>query len=1437
MAERPEELRVVDEILASIESRVTNIKNTERDMGFLGDQIRRAAEEARGLFDVGPLGRFGRVIREVTESVKRYTEQIKEASVVQVGLTGAVAGFLTGFSGAKSILTGFGALLKTTFTIGTSVIGAFAKSIGAVFSFFYGALKSGGGGTGLYEELQEIRKQFGGLEDFTSQAIFAVADNLRELPRRLAAVGWHLRDIIKNAREYAETLGPLFMQFVREEFTPATVLFLKGMGASEEASVSIVQSARAMGQSLNETLEGVARSGAAVAAAIGESRKVIQREMLEARRDVATFGSVADEELAVVIGRFRSLGLEAEAAAGLVANFDTFEDAADAVSQLSVAFGVQLDTFRLVNEENPANRLDYLRQQLFRAGRSAEQMSRRELMVLGETLGETDLNMVRLALSAENAGMSMEDIRTAAEESGEQTKSMEEVLSDLANAMERMVMSGAGYNTFLEAMNYGIERGIRYFLWQTGVMFAYRRALHETAWGFRELTMSFLENFPGIRDVVMGLRDLFDPGRFRQMFDDIEDAIEDFLTEDNFDVRSFFGALYDALYTFFDPTGEAMSQIISGGRQILSSLAEVTKVGLEMFTEFVFGDPQGGIARRLLDGFEQALEFLVLFLTPGNVEEKLAEARGFAGGFFGGIIEPIIEFFQSPEVQETMGNIMGLLGEALWQGVLNLNNLFKKIGGFIFERIGADFLVDAEGKGPGLAQTIGAVILGPTVMGALSGVLLQAGLNLGSALLSGIGKFVTKNVSGILTGSFGAGISTFAKSATIVGAIGSLGQSYGDALDNLNEQLEGEFEQTDMKVGALIAGIVDTITLGLLPENWINDVAMFGINLSEQFFQAIENIAGPNFVEPLREVYSEVLDLLEPIGDIFSGLIDIVKGLFTLDSEAFADGIRSVFAGLIDLPRQAFDAMYNFFTNLPQMLFSAAGLFSEFALDVGASLLEGIWPAGGDMLRQAGDWLRSLMEGLSGALGVIGDFFEDVRDFFVGGMQWAWNGLLELLGIRSPSRKAIELMQNILAGFRIGLEGLGDILTDFLEGPIRRAFNSVADIFRGFVNTVKEILGVNNPPNVFEQIAQGVVEGLQSGLEFAGGIRQVFLDAFALISPINLMADLLDSFGLSPSKIIETIQESVTALIEGAGDVASAASQAFGGIMDTINPFSRGGDSTTLRRVSTEPSGDLSVNNLILIAEQFSGISSSRITEAVNVLSIIEDNNLIENFGNTYNNLVRWLVRLEGLGFDQNSGIRTIVGMSLVLSSLFDNLPDASEVNDSISILNSIESSGLFELTQNFFSRLAMASSAIDSMISSSRLNANAIVSSIETFGRMTHAFEDSGLSTSEISSISMAIGSVNQTLMPELTTFFDKYAELNTAITRSGIIDLPEVTIDKIATLLPAAAAATETLGAEITTDSIRVAMAGNTFNISVVMEVDGRELGRVAAENLTTQ
>lgn len=1437
-----EELSAIEQALAAIQNRLKDIKQVEDNM-VLGEKFRRAAEQASDLLDVGRVGSFRRAINEAGETMKQFARQIKEATTAQVAMAGAFMGFIGGFGMAKTTLTAFGGLLKSVFNVGRSVVGAFTRTIGALFSFFYGALKSDGGGSGLYEQLQEMRRSFGGLEDYTNQAVFSIVDNLRQLPRRLEVVGYWFTKLIENARQYAETLGPLFMDFARYQFTPATALLLHGMGATEEQQVDLVRSSRAMGGSLNDMMINIARNGAAVGQAIGESAKVIQREMLAARENIEVFGGVADEQLSLAIGRLRTLGMEAQDVANIFSTFDTFQGAAEAASQLAAAFGMQVDVFRMVNEENPAARLDMLRQQLFRTGRSAEQLSRRELMLFADVLGESDHRLVQMALSAQNAGMSMEDIAKAAEESGEKTKPLEEVLSDLANQIARLVMSGGGYNTFLEAMNYGIEHGIRHWMWLNQLTFSYRRALHETAWGFRNLAMTFMSYFPGIREVTRGFVELLDPSRIREFFRTLTGSTFDylggvggvanniggrdgliyrFLGGESFDPIAFFEHLFDAIMQWAGPNGPVVLSLMNGLKTIGSALLSSVQGFLSWSSEKIFGDPRDGIGASIVRGFRDALRFLVNFMTPEGIGAALNQAGDFAGGFFQGFITPIVEFFKSPETQAALKEILDLLGQAAIRVFEMSDHLFRRITGAFSEALLGGFGSE-DGLGPGLVSTITAMLVAPTVISMVAGV----GMKLGLSILGGIKNIILGAASSVRTSlglgslfnsisiSMPAGLNPGGTSRAMGAANQMAGATEGAASIGQSAQGASRLSPAAIFKGgaaiAAVAALVGTVGVGLV---WA---------LNKIDYQ-------PGLIEKAGAFGILLVSMTPAI--IAAGLIGM-GGPATAAAVALGGVIVAAFVGIMGLITTNFIGdlnSMNISDNTVAAMRVLPGFFMSLgavAVAVSAAALATVVPGS---IRRAEAILSSVTDFMTASADKVIEIANSVSTIMSGmssadisNLEMGLNLFTELYGVITGVIPAIsELMESTRPGLfrrqrarteaiRTTFEGLTGVFDElFGSGSV---VNRLVDSTRGISLSSEDVERISVLGPVFDLVVAIATISTEYGGKMIEATRGSQRQSISLqeMREINaavtgMSASMMSLFEAGVPAAISGVINAVRGqeIPEGGAQILEAVSGILGAVLGFIGPVSEMFVSDRAR-VAIEAIQNGGINRQARLAIE--SISDN----APNISAIAQ------SLGRIITEIQAPIGQLIGIVVSQAENITNVEEFADKAEAILSVVSAMTQVIELSQTLGQMSENNL-RITPNGIGEFSVTN----------------IRSIVNVIGQAINSFT-SNSSLSRLGQATQKLEEINTEFMPKLQEFFENSGDVVRAIESSGVIRLENSLRAGLRELLPAAAAAIETAGAEITTDNISVALAGNTFNIEVILEIDGQELARVAAENLT--
>jgi hypothetical protein len=167
----------------------------------------------------------------------------------------------------------------------------------------------------------------------------------------------------------------------------------------EEAGQAALQFKKQTGsmKGLNEMLN----IGAAEAKAWGVPVNIALKELAGAPNVLARFGVANRKEFAVSTARANSYGLsikEMNAAFGKI--MDSFDATAEASAKLNTIFGTNINSMELMLETDPTKRMEMLRGELERQGKSWEKLSVFEKNVITQNLG-VDESQAALILSSE----------------------------------------------------------------------------------------------------------------------------------------------------------------------------------------------------------------------------------------------------------------------------------------------------------------------------------------------------------------------------------------------------------------------------------------------------------------------------------------------------------------------------------------------------------------------------------------------------------------------------------------------------------------------------------------------------------------------------------------------------------------------------------------------------------------------------------------------------------------------------------------------------------------------------------------------------------------------------------------------------------------------------------------------------------------------------
>ena len=535
---------------------------------------------------------------------EKLKDALGELSAKKVGMLGLKASFavLLGTVGVGfKIMHSFIGLAKSGFLFAvqaTKAIGRFALS---VISFPFKILRgiidlagSTGGSTELQEAIEGVRKEFGYLNKSAGATILSLS---RSMKGELANTGLSVMRVLGNTAaviryftEYAQNLGDVVdaaSHSIGEGGAEALVAYNKALGLTANGQKAIAQRAVATGQSINEINRQIANYSIQLSDAFGVTMKAVSRAVGEMMADVSHFGHLAPKELVQVAVYARRLGIDMKNLGQVMDKFINFEDTATAASNLSQAFGLNIDAFKLMQEQDPAKKIEMLRKSFFAAGKSIESMTYQERRLLAQQTGLDDAAL-QLAFSMKNQGMSYDQVQKKGDAAKKKQLSQAEAMEKLAGAIERLVKAGNfGSGGFFERFLQGFQTGIMWSSEFRKMIRNIRTDLAATYYAGIRLGKALVASFPGVAKIFNGISEIFSPRRFRGMLSGVEATITKFFHD--LDFANLLNGLSSVFRNWIGGGGQGAGNIIAGfrafGSAILKALWSAIQFGMTAITD------------------------------------------------------------------------------------------------------------------------------------------------------------------------------------------------------------------------------------------------------------------------------------------------------------------------------------------------------------------------------------------------------------------------------------------------------------------------------------------------------------------------------------------------------------------------------------------------------------------------------------------------------------------------------------------------------------------------------------------------------------------------------------------------------------------------------------------------------------------------------------
>lgn len=675
------------------------------------------AQECFGKIDADKVREVTEALREAQEKTKAFGVELantaeKEAGKLE-GAIGKIAEKVRKLSIPGEFLNGFKAGLKVSnqlfeniLSLGGTAFGllkdigmALLSIPGRIMDFFQNAAS---GGTDPYTEaLEELRDEFGDLSVGTSAAIKDMTESTKKLGESglaLSRVFGHGREgmaaLLRENMALFKEMGPLgdrlaaSLRGVEGEFT----LLRKATGLTGEAMKAFQLRAEENGMSGAQATREMTLALAQGQRAFGISVKQFGRDMEVMLKDTVTFGILAPREMVKVSAYVKKLGISMETLKKVTDKAFNFEDAAQQAAKLSEAFGIALDPLKQM-EADPVKKMDNLRQAFFKTGQRYESMSAQARKYLADQAGISD-EEARIAFSQKNRAMTGAQVEAQMKKQQKAQMSQAEAMKILAESVKRLVKSGEPMKgSFFDVFAKGFESGIRRTKEFREVVRNMQRSLRVVYWAGRDVGRMFVKEFPGVKEMLKSLADMFNPRRFRALM---------YLVTSEF--RTFFKTLQT------DPKAG-----------VENFMKNMKKIFFDFFTK---GAPAGS---RFLDGAKSFFKAIGMIFIEG-LRHALSSLKD--------LLNLVIGWIRNPESLSRVANeagdgIIGMFRQAFDYARTELGPLFVEVGGLLWELLKLAFSTLYTKY---IEPNIGKILLAyfaPAIIGGLlrgGGALIAQGL-------------------------------------------------------------------------------------------------------------------------------------------------------------------------------------------------------------------------------------------------------------------------------------------------------------------------------------------------------------------------------------------------------------------------------------------------------------------------------------------------------------------------------------------------------------------------------------------------------------------------------------------------------------------------------------------------------------------------------------
>ena len=532
----------------------------------------------------GALRNSADALKDSNDAAKELEDSLNDAADAAEEASSGFSMLGEVFSSLGSVFSGGISILKNVGSAILSIGASLAKTAFSILTFpfkLFGSLvemsQEGSAGRPIAEAMEELRDVMGDLATGPGKSVRESFEKIRSSGKSLADTGLSIRNIygygrdgiaalLKDLTALAAGAGDNFYRLQKhfETMGDKAIIFQRGLGVSKEEFSELMGIAEARGEDPEKFLTRFSKTAVKTAKHFGIGVKDMAKGMKELTQDVENFGHLGPKAFAPITAYARKLGLEIKDMANIMQSFAGFTDTVEAASQMAQGFQMNVDAVELMSAQNPAEKIDIIRKSFHRAGHNLKDFNYQQRMYLAQVT-KIPGKSLDAAFSLDKQGISYSQIASEAEDAEKAQMSQKEVLKELKKGIARLieVLDMPKVKGFFDSFVKGFERGIMRSQEFRKVLRSIRRGLQMMFRFGERVGRMFVKFFPGIKTMLDGIAEFFEPHKFRQFERAVKPIFEAFF-KGQMTFKQLMNTITGSLDDQFGIGGTGVGKIVKG---------------------------------------------------------------------------------------------------------------------------------------------------------------------------------------------------------------------------------------------------------------------------------------------------------------------------------------------------------------------------------------------------------------------------------------------------------------------------------------------------------------------------------------------------------------------------------------------------------------------------------------------------------------------------------------------------------------------------------------------------------------------------------------------------------------------------------------------------------------------------------------------------------